>query len=166
MSLGGASSLEGELQVDFSDGLRKGGESGTAVVPGHPGESLLLTTLRYESSEMPPDGRLPDDVINDFESWIQGGAVDPRNAPPSRNDAVEAAWKTKLAERSRWWSLQPPKPVEPPQVVDSDWMTEAVDRFIRAKVDEEALEPAPVATPEVLFRRLSFVLTGLPPLPE
>ena len=44
----------GNLLVDYRDGIRHGGESGASVVPGKPDESLLLEALRYESLEMPP----------------------------------------------------------------------------------------------------------------
>ncbi|MCP5539978.1 MAG: DUF1553 domain-containing protein [Akkermansiaceae bacterium] len=81
-------------------------------------------------------------------------------------EAAAAKWKAELAERSRWWSLQPPKNVEPPEVSDGVWNAEPVDRFVRAKLSEAGLSPAAPAGPETLLRRLSFVLTGLPPKPE
>ena len=40
------------------------------------------------------------------------------------------------------------------------------DAFVRAALDKAGLAPAAPAEPEVLLRRLSFVLTGLPPAPE
>ncbi len=157
--------LEGGLSVDFRDGLLKGGDSGKAVVPGKPDESLLLEALRYESLEMPPEGKLPAAVIKDFEHWIQTGAADPRERPLSATDAAEAAWAAKLTERAKWWSLQPPRKVTPPEINDSLWSREPVDRFVRASLDKAKLHPAPPADPETLYRRLSFVLTGLPPKP-
>ncbi len=78
---------------------------------------------------------------------------------------AEAAWKQELAERSRWWSLQSPKAVELPEVSSHDWGRVPVDRFILSKLEENGLTPAPEAEPLVLLRRLSFVLTGLPPDP-
>lgn len=159
----GSKALEGGLQVDFREGLRQGGDAGPAVVPGRPELSLVVKALRYETVEMPPAGKLPDEVIKDFEHWISRGAVDPRDAPLSADDANEATWKAKLAERSHWWSLQPPRLTTPPVVADIAWNQEPVDRFIRDGLAKAGLEPAPRADPEVLLRRLSFVLTGLPP---
>ncbi len=78
----------------------------------------------------------------------------------SEADKAAAAWKEELAQRSTWWSLQAPKPAEPPSIADA---AEPVDRFIRAKLAESDLSPAENAEPGVLLRRLSFVLTGLPP---
>lgn len=70
--------LQGGLLLDSREGVRAGGDSGPAVVPGEPGESVLLEALRYESFEMPPDGKLADETIADFERWIAMGAPDPR----------------------------------------------------------------------------------------
>ena len=50
--------LKGGLLLDTRDGSRRGGESGPAVVPGNLKKSLLLSALRHESFEMPPQGRL------------------------------------------------------------------------------------------------------------
>jgi hypothetical protein len=158
--------VKGNLLVDFRDGLRKGGDSGPAVVPEKPDESLLLNALRYDGIEMPPTGKLPDEVIADFEKWIGGGAVDPRDDPPSPTQAAADAWKIALEERRSWWSLQPPKPVTIPGVADAAWSLEPVDRFIRAGLDQAGLSPAPLADAATLVRRLSFVLTGMPPTPE
>ena len=54
----------------------------------------------------------------------------------------------------------------PPVVKDDAWSHEPVDRFIRAALDTAKLPPAPPSDPETLARRLSFVLTGLPPSPK
>ena len=107
---------KGDLLVDFRDGLRKGGETGAAIVPGKPSESLLLDALRYEQFEMPPKKQLPESVIADFERWIRAGAVDPRDHPPSPTDAAASTWKAQLVERGKWWSLQPLKRVLPPNI--------------------------------------------------
>ena len=55
-----AKKLKGGLLLDTRDGLRKGGDSGPAVVPGKPAESLLVKALRYDGdTQMPPKGKLP-----------------------------------------------------------------------------------------------------------
>src|SRR6185295_10821873 len=71
---------KGDFALDTKDGLLKGGATGRAIVPGKPGESRLLTALRYVDPllQMPPAGKLPDSVIADFEAWIAAGAPDPR----------------------------------------------------------------------------------------
>src|SRR5215204_6278160 len=65
----------GGLVLDSKAGLLKGGDSGPAIVPGKPTESLLLRALSYNdlNLKMPPTGKLPDVVIADFEQWIAAG---------------------------------------------------------------------------------------------
>ena len=70
--------LKGKLLLDNRDAVRKGGESGPGVVPGDPDASLVVQALRYENFEMPPKGKLPAEVIANFEQWIKHGATDPR----------------------------------------------------------------------------------------
>ncbi|MBM79420.1 MAG: hypothetical protein CMJ78_02345, partial [Planctomycetaceae bacterium] len=160
-----AAQIKGELVLDFRGGTRKGGESGPAVVPGKPDESLLLAAMKFNSFEMPPSGKLPARIIADFEKWIRSGAADPRDKPPSAETA-EATWKAQLAVRRHWWSLQAPKDVTPPKIDSEAWSKEPVDRFIFDALQEADLQPAKAANAETLLRRLSFVLTGLPPTPE
>src|SRR5579864_1010860 len=52
---------KGKLYLDTIAGIRKGGESGPAVVPGKPDASWLLKAVRHQSDDlkMPPKGKLP-----------------------------------------------------------------------------------------------------------
>jgi len=71
--------LKGTLYLDSRDALLKGGDTGPAVVPGKPNESLLLKSMHYDGDlRMPPKGKLSDAVLKDFEKWIAMGAPDPR----------------------------------------------------------------------------------------
>ena len=80
-----AEKLRGGLRLDSREGLRLGGDSGPAIVPGQPDESLLIRAIRYrdEDLRMPPKAKLPDAVVADFEAWIKMGAPDPRTGPAS-----------------------------------------------------------------------------------
>ena len=49
---------------------------------------------------------------------------------------------------------------------DSTWARTPVDAFILAKLTEKGLKPSPPAERDVLIRRLTFDLHGLPPTPE
>lgn len=154
------------LRLDYRGGWEKGGESGAAILPGKPAESLLMRAIRQDHGELKmPRGssRLSGPVLAAFEAWIAAGAFDPRAAPPTGDEASSESWKATLDERASWWSLQKPKEVPPPTVDDAVWSREPVDRFIRARLAEAGLPPAPPAGAADLARRLSFVLTGLPP---
>ncbi len=154
------------LRLDYRGGWEKGGDSGPAIQSGKIDNSLLLKAIRHQATDFQmPKGsdKLPDEVISAFETWIARGATDPRNTPPSKNDAATAAWKETLTERSRWWSLLPPKNVTVPTVNDAAWKTEPVDRFILSALDKHKLTPSRPANAQVLLRRVSLLLTGLPP---
>src|SRR5580765_5489469 len=69
-----AKELKGELRLDTKEGVRKGGESGLALVPGKAEESLMIKALRHdEGLEMPPKEKLPESVIANFMKWIEMG---------------------------------------------------------------------------------------------
>jgi hypothetical protein len=157
-----AGKLKAGLLVDSRDGMQKGGESGPAVVPGKKEESLLLAALRHDGFEMPPAGKLPDEVIADFEQWIEMGAPDPRDEPAATVDerSIDAA-----AGRTHW-SYRRLGTVEPPPVKQTAWPKNDIDRFILAKQEEAGIVPAPEAAKATLARRVCFDLTGLPPSPE
>ncbi len=157
--------VQGELRLDFRDGLLKGGESGPAIVPGKPEESLLLEAVRYESIEMPPSGKLPESAIADITKWIEIGTPDPRDQPPSADEVAELSWRSILGERRGWWSLQPVTSVDPPIKKDESWSDHPVDRFLWAARRETGIVPAKPADGATLLRRLTLVLTGLPPTP-
>ena len=157
----GQKKLKGGLQLDTRDAARQGGDSGPAVVPGKPDESLLVNALRHEDFEMPPKGKLPDAVIADFVKWIELGAPDPRTGPASA-----AARQIDIAAGRHFWSFERLRPIEPPAVTEGDWARTPVDRFILAKQNSLGLKPNGPAAPRTLVRRAWFDLLGLPPTSE
>ena len=154
--------LKANLLVDSRAGMQKGGESGAAVVPGKRDDSLLLAALKYDGFEMPPTGRLADDVIADFETWIDMGAPDPRDEALA---AIDERTIDVAAGREHW-SYRRLGPVSPPDVKNAAWLQNDIDRFILAKQEAAGLAPAPAAAPQTLARRLFFDLIGLPPTPQ
>ncbi len=154
-----AKEVQGELYLDTRQGLLEGGQSGPAIVPGKPEESLLLEALRWESLEMPPEEKLPERVIRDFERWIRMGAPDPRTGKVVRK-------KMDVSQGRTYWAFQPPRKWPLPQVRDSSWPSDPVDYFILARLEAAGLRPVEDADPATLIRRVSFDLTGLPPRPE
>lgn len=162
----GAKQVEGELLLDSREGTRQGGSGGPAVVPEKLDESLLITAIRFEDEalQMPPTGKLPPEVIADFEEWVKRGAPDPREGTPQ--EVPTDSWEEILKQRSDWWSLHPVKTPMLPTLGHHDWSENPIDRFILARLEKEGLQPGSDADPRTLARRLSLVLTGLPPSPE
>jgi len=148
---------QGNLRLDTAKQLRRGGNSGPAVVPHKPNESLLLAALRYESLEMPPSGKLPKEVIEDFAAWIAQGAPDPRREEPLA-DTTQA-----VTDPLKHWAFQRPQRMAPPDVRNKAAVRTAVDRFVVARLEAAGLSPSPPAAPRALLRRLSYDLLGLPP---
>ena len=156
-----AKGIKGGLRLDTRRGLRRGGDSGPAVVPKKVGDSLLISALKHETFEMPPKGKLPGRVIADFVKWIEMGAPDPRgDMPPS------GAQTSRPKTDANFWAFQPPRDSQPPRVKDKSWPSSNVDRFILAKLETAGLTPASDAPRSALLRRAYFTLIGLPPTPE
>ncbi|WP_165253006.1 PSD1 and planctomycete cytochrome C domain-containing protein [Paludisphaera soli] len=156
----GAKAPKGGLSLDDPEGWVKGGDSGPAVVPGSPDESLLIDAVRYGSLEMPPRGKLPAHEIAALERWVGMGAP----APPSENTRPRPAPATSPAEAARsHWAFRPIADAPAPSVKDAGWPRSDVDRFILAKLESEGLTPVGDADGATLLRRVHFDLVGLPP---
>ena len=156
--------LEASLRLDSRTGVMLGGESGPVVIAGKPDDSLLLKALRHEGPAMPPDRKLPDEVIANFATWIQRGAFDPREAPPGASSTASAAEKSVdwQAARSQWAYRVPTQPV-PPAVAQTQWPQRTLDRFVLAGIESSGFTPSPPATGAVLRQRLCYDVVGLPP---
>ncbi|MBL9155169.1 MAG: PSD1 domain-containing protein [Verrucomicrobiales bacterium] len=157
--------LKAGLFADSREGLLTGGETGPALVAGKPGESLLLKVLNHEikGAEMPPKGKLPAETIADLARWIEMGAPDPRLA----SVPIAKARHTIDVEAGRdWWAFQPLRRPDAPVVKREDWIRTPVDAFILARQEAAGITPSDPAEREVLLRRATFALTGLPPTPE
>lgn len=156
-----AERVKADLWLDTREGVLKGGDSGPAIVPGKPAESLLVTAIRYTDPDlrMPPKGKkLPAREVAVLERWVKMGAPDPRIA-----DVPPADWKDKSAHHWAWQPIADP-PV--PEVRNTSWPQNEVDQFILAKLEEAGLAPNPPADKRTLIRRAYFDLIGLPPSPE
>jgi len=156
--------LQAGLFLDSRAGIRRGGESGPAVVPGNAGKSLLIRALRHDGFEMPPSGRLPAATIAAFETWIDLGAPDPRDGAPTVSEAPTIDFE---AGRS-FWSFQPLRNTVTAgamshPVKDASWARTPVDRFILSRQETAGISPGKQADRRTFIRRAYFDLLGLPP---
>ncbi|MBM3783407.1 MAG: DUF1553 domain-containing protein [Acidobacteria bacterium] len=107
-----------------------------AIVPGKPGESLILKRIQSENQalRMPPVHtglRVSAKEIATITQWISEGAP----------------WQ-------KHWSFIPPVKTEG-----------SIDVFVRERLKKEGLRPSPAADPQTLLRRAALDITGLPPSP-
>ena len=152
---------KGGLSLQAQKPAMAGGESGTVIEPGKPGDSILLNYVRSPNAQMPPEGKqLTKQQVSAIETWIQQGAWWPEDRQLTEGH---------LKDRS-WWSLKPLNEVEAPHIETAaelkHWSRNEIDRFILRRLMDKGLSPAPEADRQTLIRRLYFDLIGLPPTPE
>lgn len=143
------STREAGLRLDLRDSAIVALESGeTAVVPGHPTQSELIR--RVTSSD--PEERMPPPEL--------------KKVLDEREVALLKRWIEQGAEWKPHWAFIPPEKPDPPHIRRTWKVDNDIDRFIVAELESNGLAPAGEASKTSLIRRLSFVLTGLPPTPE
>ncbi|MGE0377795.1 MAG: PSD1 and planctomycete cytochrome C domain-containing protein [Planctomycetaceae bacterium] len=159
---------KGGLRLDTRAALLQGGDTGPAIVPGRPDESELIRAIRYEPDgyQMPPDSKLPDEVIAKLTEWVAMGAPWPA-APESGAAAPDGSAEAfDLEQRAEHWSFQPLARPAIPSVQNSEWCRTPVDRFLLAKMEAEGITPAAETDSRTWLRRVSFDVIGLPPTPD
>lgn len=144
----GAIRQESDLRLDTAALVQKGGDSGPAISPESPDESLLLArvTAKDLDERMPPEGDpLSAKQIARLRNWIQSGGTGPENEKPQPDPA-------------KHWAFLPVA-----RGVDEG--PKQIDDFIDARLRSAGLHRNPPADPVTLVRRLSLDLHGLPPTP-
>ncbi len=142
-------SRKSELRFDRREAALLPAKSGAhAIVPGDPDASELMAriTTTDEDNLMPPvkeNKPLTPEQIKVFRQWIHEGA-----------------------EYRKHWAYENPVLPERPPVKHTNWPRSELDYFVLHRMEEAGLSPAAEAPSNVLIRRLSLDLTGLPPTPE
>jgi hypothetical protein len=171
--------------IDFSTtkGIRYavqyGADAGKVISLEKPEESLLLQAVGYTGRvKMPPAGKLKDEILEDLRVWVAAGA--PLPAPTTAEEAgskpaVAASsgaaatpgsvrkQREFTAEEKNYWAFRKPSAAPLPAVKNAAWGKSPIDRFVLAKLEAKNLKPGAPASKEVLLRRVTFDLTGLPP---
>jgi len=160
---------KGGLLLDSRPGWQEGGDSGPVLVPGDPAASLLIQSIRHAHADlqMPKNGaKLDEAILADFERWVREGAPDPRDhAPTPEQLRQDTDWNAVLQRRKQWWCFQPLRVQPPARPLTPVELAAEIDRQLEAAIAAAGLTPAAPADAATLRRRLSFVLTGLPPKP-
>jgi hypothetical protein len=132
---------KGKLRLD----LRDAAVEKKAIVPGNADASELVKRILTtdEDDVMPPRKEHRDLTADQKEilrRWIAAGA-----------------------EYQQHWSFIPPVKAAVPQIPGDDQVRNEIDSFVRQRLAEEQLSPAPETTKERWLRRVTLDLTGLPP---
>jgi hypothetical protein len=158
-----AKKVRGGLLLDTKAGWANGGDTGPAIVPGKPDESLLVKAIRYDDPalQMPPKGKLDPAEVATLTDWVRRGAPDPRvDAAPTAKKPID------IDAARTGWAFRPLRPVAPPRVRDEGWCRSPIDRFLLAALEAKGLAPGETANRRALIRRAYLDVTGLPPSPE
>jgi hypothetical protein len=140
---------QAELRLDRPEGVFKDIGGGWGIVrPGDPDTSELVRRIHafLEDDVMPP----PDSHLSLSDE----------------EKALLTRWVREGAEYKPHWSLQSVAAPEVPALRGVSGPLNPVDAFVRGRLRNEGLEPAPPADPATVLRRLAFNLTGLPPAIE
>jgi hypothetical protein len=154
ISCHGAEKPRGGLRLNTALAARKGGKDGPAIVPGKAEESPLLEAVLGEGSGVRMPLNRPPLAAADIallRDWIDQGAKAPADETP-----ITVAH----------WSFVPPERPQLPDVRQSRWPRNPIDRFILQRLEDEGLKPSPEADRQALLRRVWLDLAGLPPSPE
>ena len=82
----------------------------------------------------------------------------------AREKAVLVKWIDEGAKYQPHWAFVRPQKSSPPVIKNKNWpVHNPIDNFILARLEAEKETPSPEAGKELLLRRVSLDLTGLPP---
>jgi mono/diheme cytochrome c family protein len=171
----GPQKQQGGLRLDSREALLAGGDSGPAVVPGKPEESLLVKAVHYDDAnrQMPPKGQLRSEDIAALTTWVKLGAPwpvrnDPAAKPQEEPQLAASSASTFIPNPAslEHWSFRPVADPPVPVVQDAGWTKQTLDHFILQKLEAAGLRPSELADKRTLIRRATFDLVGLPAAPE
>lgn len=149
----GGTKAKGGLSLETAAGWKKGGETGPAIVPGKPDQSLLIDAINYRSMEMPPadkGGKLSADEIGILTAWVEMGAPDPRDGSELLGGMTRQAAKS-------WWAYQPLPANDAPS------NSKHIDELLNVEIRRQGLIAGPPTDKQTLIRRATYDLIGLPP---
>jgi mono/diheme cytochrome c family protein len=161
----GAKKQKRGLRLDSLAAMLEGGDTGPAILPGHPEKSLLVKAINHDGDlKMPSKTKqLPRDQIDALTQWIKMGAPWPGSDQPAPTRKGEFQISDK--DRSHW-AFQPVKRPAIPAVKNKSWARNPIDVFLLSKLEAKGLLPASPASKQELTRRLYYDVTGLPPAPK
>ncbi|MCA9093219.1 MAG: DUF1549 domain-containing protein, partial [Planctomycetaceae bacterium] len=135
---------EADLRLDQRDAAIADRDGTRAIAPGHPEDSELWQR-----------------IISDDETLIMPPPKTGRKLTEKNRETLRL-WIEQGAEYETHWAFIPPQQVTPPELPETPL---AIDRFVRSRLQQEGISPAPPADRQTIIRRVTLDLTGLPPSP-
>ena len=137
---------QANLRLDTPEGITAPLESESfAVVPGDSVASKLIQVIASQD----PDVRMPP--------------KDSKKTLTQQEIGLLTRWVEQGAEWKKHWAFEPMRREEPPQTANTAWPTNAIDRYILSRLEQDGLTPVAPADKRTLIRRATFDLIGLPP---
>jgi Protein of unknown function (DUF1553)/Protein of unknown function (DUF1549)/Concanavalin A-like lectin/glucanases superfamily/Planctomycete cytochrome C len=138
---------QADLRLDQAASAYADRDGRPAIQPHDPAGSELISRIETddESLRMPP--------------------AESGHSLTSRERELLRQWILQGGEYESHWSFVTPEQPPPPEVQDSHWPRNSIDRFVLNRLEREGLQPSPEANRTTLIRRLTLDLTGLPPTP-
>lgn len=160
----GAQKQSAGLRLDSVAFAMRGGQSGPVLVPGQAAASRLYQRVATANDDerMPPTGpALTPKELALLKSWLETGTdlAQTTGAQPLGPDQQPQHWAWQPIQRPAVPAIRQPKAAAIPL------SNNPIDAFIRARLAQAGLAPAPEADRRTLIRRLFFDLVGLPPTP-
>jgi hypothetical protein len=131
---------QADLRLDLEEAAKL-----SAVIPGQAQNSPLIQRIMSHD---------PDDQMPPPDSRLQLSADE---------KATLEAWVVQGASWDQHWAFVAPQHVSLPDVQNSNWPRNEIDRFVLSNLEQHLSQPTSEASREQLLRRVSFDLNGLPP---
>ncbi len=156
----GAEPAQG-LRLTTRREILRGGKSGPAMRIAAAESSLLWEKLA--SNEMPKGGpALSAAEKGIIRSWINDGAA----ATDATDDDANELKENTGQQPNDHWAFRPPVRPPVPNARHAERVRNSIDAFVIAALEAKGLSLSAEASREVLLRRASFDLIGLPPTPD
>ena len=136
---------KGNYRLDTKEGIFAVGKSGSKniLVRDAKNSEFFHRIEATDQAIMPPiksGKKLNADQIKLIQQWINEGA-----------------------NYGEHWAFVAPKSSAVPAVTNKQWIKNPIDAFVLNKLDLNNIKPSPQASKEILIRRLTLDLIGLPP---
>ena len=139
---------DSELRLDSETAALADLDGHRAIVPG----DLAASSLWERVSTTDEDLRMPP--------------MDSGKPLTAAEQTLIKRWIEQGAKFQQHWSFIPPQSPPLPEVKQKDWPRSELDYFVLARLEQEGLQPSPVASREKLLKHVTLDLTGLPPTLE